>query len=281
MFAAISGLQANQTMLDVTANNLANLNTVGYKDQSVQFAAALSDTLQGAGGPTAQLGGINPIQIGVGVQVAGIETDEGTGTLQSTGNPLDVAIEGGGYLVVADGNGTTAPVAGSFEYTRAGDFAISADGHLLNQNGQYVMGYPLDNAGTGPNTTGTASYLKVPTNAENVDIGTDGSLYYTDATTGDVVIAGYLALAPFANPQGLQSIGNNNFISTANAGPGTITTPGNGGLGTTISGELEGSNVDLATEFTNMITAQRGYQANTQVITVANQMLQTLEQVTT
>jgi flagellar hook protein FlgE len=288
MYAAISGLQANQTMLDVTANNLANLNTVGYKDQTVQFADALSQIYRGAGAATTSLGGTNPIQVGAGVQIAGVETDESSGTLESTGNPLDVAIEGNGYLCVADGAPPTAPATSGVQFTRAGDLTTDSSGYITNQQGQYVVGYSAAATGTGASTTyapGTyPSYIQIPAGSENVAIGSDGAVTYTDessdSTSGDTVTAGYIALADFSNPEGLQSIGNNNFISTGDSGTPQVGLPSSGGRGGTISGELEGSNVDLATEFTNMITAQRGYQANSQVITTADQMLQTLEQIT-
>jgi flagellar hook protein FlgE len=288
MYAAISGLQANQTMLDVTANNLANLNTVGYKDQTVQFADALSEIYRGAGAATASLGGTSPIEVGAGVQVAGVETDESAGTLQSTGNPLDVAIEGSGYLCVGEGAPPTAPNTSTVQFTRAGDLTTDAAGYITNQNGQYVMGYSATASGTGASTTyspGTyPAYIQIPAGSENVAIGSDGEVTYTDenssdGTYGDKVTAGYLAMSTFSNPQGLQALGNNNFISTGDSGTPQIGQPGTGGRGQTISDELEGSNVDLATEFTNMITAQRGYQANSQVITTADEMLQTLEQI--
>jgi flagellar hook protein FlgE len=288
MYAAISGLEANQTMLDVTANNLSNLNTVGYKDQSVQFSDALSQTIRGAGGTTSTLGGTNPVQLGAGVQVAGVETNETTGTLQSTGNPLDVAIAGNGFLCVATGSPPTAPSASAAQYTRAGDLTTDSAGYLTNQNGQYVLGYSAAVSGSGANVTyakGTyPAFIQIPATASNISIGTDGTVSYTDnvaadATAGETVVAGYLALAGFANPQGLQAVGNNNFVTTGNSGAAQVGQAASGGLGQTVSGELEGSNVDLATEFTTMITAQRGYQANAHVISTADQMLQTLEQI--
>jgi flagellar hook protein FlgE len=283
MYAAISGLQANQTMLDVTANNLANLNTAGYKSESVDFANSLSQIYRGASASTPTLGGTNPIAVGVGVSVAGVDTDESVGTLQSTGNPLDIAIEGPGYLQVGDAAAGSVP--SPVDYTRAGNLTINSAGYLTTQSGQYVVGVGATGTGTGasetyaPNTTPVA--LAVPTTASNVAIGDDGSVTYTSASTGYTVTAGYIQLATFPNDQGLQSIGDNLYTSSPNSGTAILGQPGTTGFGQTVSGEIESSNVDLATEFTNMITAQRGYQANAQVITTANQMLQTLEQITT
>jgi flagellar hook protein FlgE len=287
IYAAISGLEANQTMLDVVSNNLANLNTVGYKDQTVDFSSALSQVLSGAGGPTSQLGGTNPIEVGVGVNVQAIDTNEGTGTMESTGNPLDLAIQGAGYFQVGDGAPPTLPA--TIDYTRAGNLTTDANGYLTTASGQYVIGIDTTATGSAPNITYTPgpdpSYIVIPPGSSNVSIGTDGTVSYTDenssdATYGQTVVAGYIALASFANPEGLQSLGDNLLAESPNSGSPTVSQASTGGVGQVISGELEMSNVDLATQFTNMITAQRGYDANAQVITTANQMVQALEQAT-
>jgi flagellar hook protein FlgE len=287
IYAAISGLEANQTMLDVVSNNLANLNTVGYKDQTVDFSSALSQVLSGAGGPTTELGGTNPIEVGVGVNVQAIDTNESTGTMESTGNPLDLAIQGAGYLQVGDGTPPTLPA--TIDYTRAGNLTTDADGYLTTASGQYVIGIDATASGTAPNITYTPgsdpSYIIIPPGSSNIQIGTDGTVSYTDqdssdATFGQTVVAGYISLASFANPEGLQSLGDNLLAESPNSGSPTVSQASTAGVGQVVSGELEMSNVDLATQFTNMITAQRGYDANAQVITTANQMLQTLEQAT-
>jgi flagellar hook protein FlgE len=287
IYAAISGLEANQTMLDVVSNNLANLNTVGYKDQSVDFSSALSQVISGAGGPTSQLGGTNPVEVGVGVNVQAIDTNESTGTMESTGNPLDVAIQGSGYLQVGDTAPPTVPA--TIDYTRAGNLTTNSAGYLTTDSGQYVVGYAAKATGTAPDITyaptTTPSLINIPPGSSNIQVGTDGTISYTDesgdADNGQTVVAGYLALAKFANPEGLASIGDNLYAASANSGAAVVSQASTGGVGQVISGELEMSNVDLAQEFTNMITAQRGYDANAQVISVANQMLQSLQQVTT
>lgn len=286
IYSAISGLEANQTMLDVVSNNLANLNTVGYKDETVNFSSALSQVLSPGGGPTTQTGGTNPIEVGVGVNVQAIDTNESTGTMQSTGNPLDVAIQGGGFLQVGDGAPPTLP--GTIDYTRAGNLTTDANGYLTTESGQYVIGLAAKATGTSPNITyaptSTASYIVIPPGSSDISIGTDGTVSYTDqnssdATYGQNVVAGYLSLAKFANPEGLTSVGDNLYTVSPNSGAATVAQASTGGVGQLVSGELEMSNVDLATEFTNMITAQRGYDANAQVISTANQMMQTLQQV--
>jgi len=289
MYAAISGLDVNQTMLDATANDLANVNTVGYKSSEVTFANALTQIQQGAAGAVGSTGGSNPIQIGLGVQLNAISPEMTQGSLQSTGNPTDVAIQGDGWFRVGTGTpSTTAPASNTptvFQYTKAGNFTTNASGFLTTQDGQYVIGRVATPSGTAPNITytpGTSdTYIYVPPGSTNLAIGQDGSVTYTDetptdATYGDTVNAGYISLATFPNQEGLQNMGGSNWATTANSGAPTVGTPGVNGLGETISGELEQSNVDMATEMTNMITAQQGYDANSKVITTADQMLQSV-----
>ena len=235
MDSAISGLEAHQTMLDVTANNLANVDTIGYKAQRTTFVDQLSENLSAATGPNGFNGGSNAKQVGLGVQVGSIDNLMGGGSLQTTGNALDIAIQGNGFLQVGNGApGTTAPFTNNLpstvDYTRAGNLKLNSSGFLTTQGGQYVVG------STAPSSSSSAAptYLNVPPGSTNLAIGQDGSVSYTDENS---------------------------------------TSPT---FGQTISGSLEMSNVDLATEFTNMITAERGYQANSKVITTADSMLQTV-----
>ena len=287
MYAAISGLDVNQTMLDSTANDLANVNTVGYKSSEVTFADALTQIQRGAAGAVGTTGGSNPLQVGLGVELNAVSPEITQGSLQSTGNPTDVAIQGTGWFRVGTGTPSAAnPTANTpsvMEYTKAGNFTTNAAGFLITQNGEYVVGKNAVPAGTAPNITytpGTSdTYILVPPGSTNIAIGQDGSVTYTDentsnATYGDTVTAGYLSLATFPNQAGLQRMGGSLWATTSNSGAEQVNTPGVGGLGQTISGELEQSNVDMATEMTNMITAQRGYEANSKVITTADQMLQ-------
>jgi flagellar hook protein FlgE len=328
MYAAISGLEAHQTMLDVTANNLANVDTIGYKGQRTTFADELSQTLNPGSGVVGGNSGSNPEQVGLGVKIGSIDNLMGAGSLQTTGNPLDIAIQGDGFLrvgagipgpgvaaiqqaggVAGTGNEQTYPiVAGSanavntIQYTRAGNLTINPKGFLCTQSGQYVVGQaalaiptavapattPATYTYTYSSTTAggvanTATYINVPPGSTNVAIGQDGSVTYTDqtagsSTNGQQVTAGYLTLATFPNEAGLTRDGGSLWSTSQNSGTATIGTPNTGGYGQTIAGSLEMSNVDMATEFTNMIEAERGYQANSKVITTADQMLQTVVQ---
>jgi flagellar hook protein FlgE len=282
MYAAISGLEAHQTMLDVTANNLANVDTIGYKDQRTTFVDELTQNLSAATGPNGFNGGSNAKQVGLGVQVGSIDNLMGNGSQQTTGNALDIYIQGDGFLQVGNGApGTTAPYTSNLpstvDYTRAGNLKLNSAGFLTTQSGQYVVG------STAPSSSSSAAptYLNVPPGSTNLAIGQDGSVTYTDQNTtsptfGQTVTAGYITLASFPNEAGLQRDGGSLWSATASSGAATVGTPNVAGFGQTISGSLEMSNVDLATEFTNMITAERGYQANSKVITTADTMLSTI-----
>jgi len=282
MYAAISGLDAHQTMLDVTANNLANVDTVGYKAQSAQFSDELSQLIQPGSGANGFSAGTNPLQVGLGTQVASIDNVMSAGGVESTGNATNIAIQGNGWLRVASGNvGTTPPSFDATQYTQAGDLTFNASGYLCTQTGQYVLGYGAQqNTTTGqwsPVTTGATpagNPIVVPPGSTNVTIGADGSVNY-QTPTGASVTAGYISLATFPNQAGLQRDGGSLWSATVASGAETAGQPGTAGYGQTISGELEQSNVDMGTEFTNMIEAERGYQANASTITTADQMMQT------
>ncbi len=282
MYAAISGLEAHQTMLDVTANNLANVDTIGYKAQRTTFVDELSQNLTAATGPNGFNGGSNAKQVGLGVQVGSIDNLMGGGSLQTTGNALDIAIQGDGFFQVGNGApGTTAPYTSNLpstvNYTRAGNLTLNSAGFLTTQSGQYVVGSTAPSS----SSSATPTYINVPPGSTNIAVGQDGGVSYTDEnatspTFGQTVTAGYITLATFPNQAGLQRDGGSMWSATASSGAATVGTPSVGGYGETLSGELEMSNVDLATEFTNMITAERGYQANSKVITTADSMLQTV-----
>lgn len=290
MYAAISGLDANQAMLNETANDLANVNTVAYKSASITFADSLTQVSHGASGPTSTNGGTNPEQIGLGVQIQATVNEMAEGSFQTTNNPLDVAIEGPGFLRIGPGNPKegelTKNIPQNVEYTRAGDLTTDAAGYLTTQSGEYVIGRAALVATEAP--TGDTyepskedSYILIPPGSSNVAIGEDGSVSYTDENPESPnylkrVTAGYLSLATFANEAGLERMGGSLWSQTANSGAPLVGTPNTAGFGSTIGGELEMSNVDLATEMTNMITAERGYQANSRTITVADEMLSTL-----
>jgi flagellar hook protein FlgE len=267
MFSAISGLKSHQTMLDVTSNNIANVNTTGFKAGRTTFKDSLSQTQSGGSAPSGTQGGANAKQIGLGVQIGSIDNVMGGGALQTTGNVLDVAVTGDGFFRVGSGAPPALPTA--FQYTRAGNFTLNQQGYLTTQDGSYVMG--RDTPGTG----GTDQYLKIDDGSTNVSIGQDGAVTFFAPGANAPTVAGYLSLARFSNQNGLERDANNRWGSGAASGPEQVGTPGNG-YGLTASGAVEMSNVDLASEFTNMITAQRGFQANSRVISTADQILQDL-----
>jgi flagellar hook protein FlgE len=265
MFAAISGLKTHQVMLDVTANDIANVNTLGYKASRTTFKDSLSQLQRGASAPGGGSGGQNPVQVGLGVQLGSVDNVMGGGSLQYTGNALDVAIQGDGWFRVGQGAPPTAP----FEYTRAGNFTLDQGGNLVTQDGYYVVG--RNATGTG----GTDQVINIPAGSTNVAVGPDGSVSYVPAGGGARVVAGYMSIAKFANEAGLERVSGNRWRGTLNSGGETVSTPG-GTYGLTVAGTVEMSNVDLATEFTNMISAQRGFQANSRVISTTDEMLQDL-----
>jgi flagellar hook protein FlgE len=189
-----------------------------------------------------------------------------------------VAIQGDGFLRLGGGTPpTTAPYTATFNtitYTRAGNLTLNPQGFLMTPDGQYVIGR---NVATGGGAGTSDSYINVPPSSSTVTVGQDGSVNYIDSS-GNRQIAGYISLAKFPDQAGLARAGGTQWTPTANSGTEQVGTPNGAGYGQTIAGVLESSNVDLATEFTNMITAERGFQANSRVITTADEMLQTVVQ---
>jgi flagellar hook protein FlgE len=266
MFAAISGLKTHQVMLDVTANDIANVNTIGYKSARTTFKDSLSQLQRGSSGVGGGTGGSNAAQVGLGTQLGSIDNLMSSGSLQSTGNPYDVAITGNGFFRVAPSN-TTPPAANpaATEYTRAGNFIPNTAGYLMTQDGYYVQGRTAAGADT---------LINIPAGSTNVAIGSNGEVSYVDGA-GTRQTAGFLSLATFTNASGLERSGSNRWLASSNSGTPTVGTPGPQ-FGFTTPGTVEMSNVDLAQSFTNMITAQRGFQANSRVISTADEMLQDL-----
>ena len=272
MFAAISGLKQHQTMLDVTANDIANVNTIGYKSARVTFQDSLTQLQRGAAGPTTNNGGSNAAQVGLGVGLGSVDNLMTGGSMQSTGNPLDVYIQGDGFFEIGTGTPTgPATAIPATSYTRAGNFTVNSDGFLCTQEGNYVLGYAQ------PPTAAPATVaIQIPAGASGVAIDQSGGVSYIDPATSTRVTPYRLTVATFPNAAGLERKGGNTWVASANSGPKTVNTPGVGGAGTTIAGSVEMSNVDLAQTFTNMITAQRGFQANSRVISTADSMLEEL-----
>jgi flagellar hook protein FlgE len=275
LFAGISGLRVNQTMLDVTGNNIANANTTGFKGSTTVFKDTLSQMLTGAAGATAEQGGTNPIQIGLGVQLAATNTNFNQGSAQNTGRPTDLMIQGDGFFVVERG--------GEQAYTRAGAFNFDETNFLVAPGGARVQGYALDAAGapTGPLTDVSldAAGLTPPVPAgvtlKSYTIGSTGIVrgVFSDGVQRDIM---QVAVANFNNPMGLEKVGDTSFRASANSGGAQLGVAGQGGRGTLLAGSVEMSNVDLSAEFTNLILAQRGFQASSRVITTSDQVLEEL-----
>ncbi|MBO1003801.1 flagellar basal body rod protein FlgG [Pseudogracilibacillus auburnensis] len=256
MYSGISGMRGFQTKLDVIGNNIANVNTLGFKKGRVTFQDMMSQTTRGAQAavPGAR-GGINPIQVGLGSKVGSIDNIHTDGFVQNSGHGLDLAIEGNGMFAVTDGTITY--------YTRAGNFYFDDDGNIVNPDGYYLV----DVDGNIP--------INIPEDAQSFSITENGTVNYVDAN-GDPQVAGNIGLANFSNPGGLEKVGSNLFLNSPNAGYTGLAAPDANGMGKIISNAIEMSNVDLAEEFTEMIVSQRGFQANTRIITTSDEILQEL-----
>ncbi|GEN54140.1 flagellar basal body rod protein FlgG [Halobacillus faecis] len=304
MYSGISGMKGFQTKLDTIGNNIANVNTYGYKKGRVTFQEMMSQTVAGAQGPIQGAGGnvkggTNPLQVGLGTQVGTIDKIHTQGSRQTTNRPLDLALEGDGMFVLAEAGNTAINTVDQIidletvntSFSRAGNFYLDSEGAIVNGEGKYLVGQPYDAVPNGdgviqtntPMTVGgqgAPGIIKIPDNAQSFSIQSDGMVNYVDQN-GDTVIAGQLRLANFSNPSGLEQAGGNSFVYTANAGEAltelnNLAIPGQGGAGEMVSGALEMSNVDLAESFTEMITSQRGFQANTKIITTSDEILQEL-----
>jgi len=281
LYSGISGLRAHQTMMDVTGNNISNVNTVGYKAAATLFQDTMSQTVATGGKPQVDAalvpvrGGINAAQIGLGVKLADIATNFRQGSQQPTGVGTDLMIQGDGFFVLDE--------AGQTLYTRSGGFHFDSDQNLVAPNGAFVMGYaagvvPAPGVALVPMTLNPASAVPAVT--------TEKMTSYTISPTGEIIgqfdddtprSFGQIATATFVNPNGLEKAGNSTYRSNAAVtGAADLGAAGTGGRGPMTSGSLEMSNVDLAQEFTNLIVAQRGFQANSRVITTSDELLQEL-----
>lgn len=264
LYSGVSGMRGFQTKLDVIGNNIANVNTTGFKAGRVMFKDILSQTVSGVTAPTpGTTGGVNAKQVGLGVTVGAIDTVHTPGSAMTTNVPTDLRLNGDGFFVVSP-NGTF----DSAFLTRAGNFTLDANGDLVNPDGLYVL-----------DTAGAPIHLDLAA-VTSFSIGTDGQIITTD-TAGTTTPSGvFIGVAKVANPAGLVKEGGNLYRLTPNADTNpTLDNPitdlaGVGGRGAVISGELEMSNVDLTAEFTEMIVAQRGFQANSRIITTSDEVLQ-------
>ncbi|MBM7544700.1 flagellar hook-basal body complex protein [Periweissella beninensis] len=247
LYSGVSGLKSLQVKMDTVANNIANANTMGFKSSRTMFEDLISQTTASPSAPSANLGGINAKQVGLGVQVGSTDLSTGIGAPQQTGRALDVYIAKQGYFKVTDGD--------KAYYTRDGDFQLDKDGTLVTKSGLKVA---VTNA------------TKIPAGAE-IAIDAAGKISYVN-DGGTITQAGQIETYNFSNPAGLTKAGGNLFSVSNNSGQATDST----GKSSLQSGALEMSNVDLSTEFTDMIIANRAYQANARTITTSDEMLQEL-----
>jgi flagellar hook protein FlgE len=263
--SAVSGLDSFQQDMDVIGNNIANINTDGYKAARVNFADSFSDTLQAAGSGT--------VQVGTGVYDQTISNNWTQGAITSTGVTSDLAISGNGFFTVKD-------VASGTQYvTQDGSFSVDPNGYLITNGGQQVQGYSdagLSTLGSIKiDNTGAPNGDTSPVATFNIDSTGKVNVTLADGTT---FVRGQVLVQNFQDPQALVSQTGNLFSNQANAGPTTSTpvAPGTNGLGSIQSGYLEISNVDLSQEMANLITAQRGFEANSKLVTTSDEVLQTL-----
>ncbi len=245
LYSGVAGLGTHRTKMDVIGNNIANVNTVGFKAERANFQDQLYQTQRAASAVN------NPSQVGTGTKISSISRNTAGGALQSTGRTLDVAIQGSGMFIVQDG-------AGNEYYSRDGVFFLTEAGELVNSDGYHICD------DTGAQITGL-------TGVNEISIDDNGNIYINGNTTA----AATIGIATFDNYEGLQKEGNNLYSETAASGAATHDTAAAAGA-KIASGYLEMSNVDLSDEFVNMITTQRGFQANARTITVSDQLLEEL-----
>lgn len=252
LWTAASGMQSQQTNIDVIANNLANVNTTGFKKSRADFQDLIYQSLKTTGSPSTNTTQVpTGIQIGLGTRLAAVTKIFTSGDLTQTGNDLDMAIEGDGFFQIQMPDGTTA-------YSRAGAFKKDSTGRVVTSDG-----YPL------------LPEIVIPTNATKISVGNDGTVSVNQAGQTAPTNVGNIQLAQFANPAGLAAQGKNLFLPTDSSGNATTGTPGQTGLGTISQGFLEMSNVNVASEMVNMIVGQRAYEINSKAVQAGDEMLQT------
>ncbi len=250
LWTAATGMEAQQLNIDVISNNLANVNTLGFKKGRVDFQDLLYQTTRTAGSTEAQGAQVpTGIQVGLGTRAAAVQKMFTQGDFQQTQNPLDVVIEGDGFFQVLMPNGNTG-------YTRDGSFKLDSQGRLVTSDG-----FPLD-----PEIT-------IPAEATSISIGSDGSVTVMVPGQTAPQPAGQIQIAKFPNPGGLTNIGRNLLQPSAASGDAITDTPGMNGLGTIASGFVEMSNVKVVEEMVNMIVAQRAYEINAKAIQTSDEML--------
>jgi flagellar basal-body rod protein FlgG len=255
LWIAKTGMETQQTAMDVISNNLANVSTGGFKRARPVFQDLLYQTVRQPGAQSSQQTELpSGLQLGTGVKTVATERMFDQGNLQQTNNPLDVAINGSGFFQVLMPDGTTG-------YSRDGSFQTNNQGQLVT-----ASGYPIQPA------------ITIPANALTVTIGADGTVSVTQPGSTATTQVGTLQLATFINNAGLQSLGDNLYSETSASGNAATNTPGSNGTGTLQQGYIETSNVNVVEEMVNMIQTQRTYELNSKAISTSDQMLQTLSQ---
>ncbi|MDX9698811.1 MAG: flagellar basal-body rod protein FlgG [Rhodocyclaceae bacterium] len=255
LWTASTGLNAQQTQLDVISNNLANVSTNGFKRQRAVFEDLLYQTMRQPGAQQTQQNQISSgLQIGTGVRPVATERLFSQGSLQQTGNALDLALQGNGFFQVEQPDGTIA-------YTRDGSFQLDNQGNIVTASG-YLL----------------ADNINIPPDTLTITVGKDGTVSVLQAGQVNPVEVGAIQVATFVNPGGLQSVGENLFVETASSGVANPVQPGTNGSGVINQGYVEASNVNVAEELVNMIVTQRAYEMNSRAIQTSDQMLGRLTQ---
>ncbi|CAI8932667.1 flagellar basal-body rod protein FlgG [Pseudomonas sp. IT-P74] len=250
LWVAKTGLSAQDTNLTTISNNLANVSTTGFKRDRAEFQDLLYQIKRQPGAQSTQDSELpSGLQLGTGVRIVGTQKNFTAGSLQTTEQPLDMAIDGRGFFQILQPDGTTS-------YTRDGTFHLDSNGQIVN-----ASGFALEPA------------IVIPNEAQTFTVGRDGTVSITVAGNPAAQVIGNLQTADFINPAGLQAVGNNLFLETAASGAPQVGTPGLAGFGTTLQNTLETSNVSTVEEMVNMITTQRAYEMNSKVISTADQML--------
>ncbi len=255
LYSAATGMLAQQLQIDTISNNIANVNTVGYKKQRAEFADLMYQTMQYAGTSTSATT-ISPtgMEVGLGVRPTSIQKIFSQGNFKETSGSLDIAITGDGFFQIELPDGTTG-------YTRNGSFKLDNNGNVVTSDGYRLI-----------------PELVIPADATQITIGADGIVSIMQASQTVSTQIGQIELADFINPAGLHSLGDNNYINTAASGDVIVGIPGINGIGQTRQGFVELSNVQLVEEMTDLITGQRAYESSSKAITTSDEMLQTVNQ---
>ena len=293
MSCGVAGVDTHMKAMGVVGNNISNVNTYGFKSSGAAFTDVMYQTLSNASAPGVSNGGKDPVQVGYGAKLGAVSVNTGKGDEASTGNSSDLYIDGEGYFTLADKlpTGVTQPAyetKPTYKYSRVGAMKFDAAGNLVDTaTGSYVCGLSAQTADGALPTTVPSSFATASTTPEvihydtgnnaltDVAFAADGTITAKNAA-GSVVYVGKLEISHFPNPAGLSQQGNSCVGASNNSGTPSYNFAGSGATGPLVTGALEASNVDLATELSNMIVYERGLQANSKIISVSDEMLETL-----